>query len=774
MTATPGISARVQQLREALEYHNHRYYVLDSPEIEDAEYDELFRELQALEAAHPELADPNSPTRRVGGTVADGVAAHRHALPLRSLDNAMTLDEGREFAEVKIPNAFRDALTEVLLDDIQAGIGRSFTVGADKKKDERGQLATELRRLVAECLLAPEGGGWAALADKAGRLGASRSLMPLVRAGGPLGLPGLERLASAVPEPRAALATFWAEPKMDGLAAELTYEDGALTVASTRGDGEVGEDVTANMRMVKNLRGNLLRGGGASPELLDVRGEVVMERADFAALNEAQARAGQKTFANPRNAAAGSIRQLDPNVVAARPLRFLAYGVGRAQWADGAPRWRSQSEIMAGVAALGLATAPDARLCASAEDVARFYLDLQARRAALPFDIDGVVAKVDSLTLQELLGQTARAPRWALALKFPPEQVQTKLLAINIQVGRTGVLTPVAELAPVRVAGVEVSSATLHNASHIRERDARVGDTVTIQRAGDVIPQVAAVLKDAEHEARAPFVYPETCPACGSAVVAEEKFTYCPNHACPARVVLGIVHFVSKAGLGIDGVGERLVERLVNERFIISPAGLFILTPHVLMFMDRIKTASANNMVESIRAAKENATFASFISALGIEDVGEQTAKELARRFADMDELMAADKAELMKLKDIGTKVADSIRAFFANQSNLAMLERFRAFGLWPGGGAADAGLPLSGKTFVFTGTLPGMSRPEAQKLVERLGASCAGQVSKKVDYVVAGEAAGGKLAKARGLGLAVLDFAQFLDMLRQHGTRTP
>lgn len=772
MTATPEISARVQQLREALEYHNHRYYVLDSPEIPDAEYDVLFRELQALEAAHPELSDPNSPTRRVGGTVAEGFSAHRHALPLLSLDNAMNLDEWREFAEVKIPNAFRDALTELLLDDIQAGIGRGFTVGADKKKDERGQLATELRRLVAECLLAPEGDGWPALADRAGRLGASRSLMPLVRAGGPLRLPSLERLAAEVPEPRAALAVFWAEPKMDGLAAEVTYEDGALVVASTRGDGEVGEDVTANMRMVKNLRGKLFKSDGAVPALLDVRGEVVMERKDFAALNEAQARAGQKAFANPRNAAAGSIRQLDPNVVAGRPLRFLAYGVGRAQWADGKPRWRSQSEIMAGVAALGLATAPDARLCASAEDVAGFYLDLQARRASLPFEIDGVVAKIDSLALQELLGQTARAPRWALALKFPPEQVLTKLLAINIQVGRTGVLTPVAELAPVRVAGVEVSSATLHNASQIRKLDARVGDTVTIQRAGDVIPQVAAVLKDAEHEAREPFAFPEACPVCGSAVVAEEKFTYCPNHACPARVVLGIVHFVSKAGLGIDGLGERLVERLVAEQYIISPAGLFILTPHVLMFMDRIKTASANNMVESIRTAKETATFAGFLSALGIEDVGEQTAKELARRFSDMDELMAADKAELMKLKDIGTKVADSIRAFFANQSNLAMLERFRAFGLWPRGGAPDASLPLSGKTFVFTGSLP-MSRPEAQKLVERLGATCAGQVSKKVDYVVAGEAAGSKLAKARGLGLAVLDFTQFLDMLRQHGTRT-
>ena len=332
MSAAPETVQRVRELRELLEYHNHRYYVLDSPEIEDAEYDAFFRELAALENAHPELADPNSPTRRVGGQVADGFSAHRHALPMMSLDNAMDLEEWREFAEQKVPNAFRDAVTEALLDDIAAGIGRSFTLSADKKKDERAALATELRKLVADCLLAPDGGGaggdWSALADKAGRLGASRSLMPLVRAGGPLRLPVLERLAAQIPDPRAALGTFWAEPKMDGLAAEVTYENGALLVASTRGDGETGEDVTANMRMLRNLRGNLLAASGPVPRLLDVRGEVVMERKEFAALNQAQERAGLKIFANPRNAAAGSIRQLDPNVVAARPLRFLAYGVG--------------------------------------------------------------------------------------------------------------------------------------------------------------------------------------------------------------------------------------------------------------------------------------------------------------------------------------------------------------------------------------------------------------------------------------------------------------
>ncbi len=532
--------------------------------------------------------------------------------------------------------------------------------------------------------------------------------------------------------------------------------------------------MTANMRMVRNLRGRLLPSPFGIPPLLDVRGEVVIGVVDFTALNEVQKRAGLKPFANPRNAAAGSIRQLDPNIVASRPLRFLAYGVGRISETEGTLAWTTQEQVMRGVSALGLATAPEARRCESAEDVARFYLDLQARRHEMPFEIDGVVAKINNLALQRLLGQTARAPRWALALKFPPEQADTTLRAINIQVGRTGVLTPVAELDPVRVAGVVVSSATLHNASHIRELDVRVGDIVRIQRAGDVIPQVAEVVKDAAHEARALFLYPEKCPACGSRVVAEEKFTYCPNHACPARVVLGIVHFVSKAGLAMDGVGEKWIEKLVQNGKLQSPADLFGLRGSDLLGLERTGEKSVRIVLDSIENAKKSATLARFISALGIEQVGEQTAKELAKRLANMDELSAADAAELMKLKDVGPKVAASIRAFFSNEGNQVMLTRFKEFGLWPHAGGTGEGLPLSGKTFVFTGGLPGMSRPEAQTLVEQLGASCSGSVSRKVDYVVAGEDAGSKLVKAQALGLTILDFQQFLDMLRTHGITTP
>ncbi len=393
----------------------------------------------------------------------------------------------------------------------------------------------------------------------------------------------------------------------------------------------------------------------------------------------------------------------------------------------------------------------------------------------MPFEIDGVVAKVNNLALQELLGQTARAPRWALALKFPPEQARTKVLNIAIQVGRTGVLTPVAELEPVRVGGVEVSRATLHNASHMAELDVRVGDLVTIQRAGDVIPQVAGVVKEARTGAEQTFAFPTLCPECGSAVVAEEKFTYCPNHSCPARVVLGIVHFVSKVGLGMDGVGEKWVERLAGEGLLKSPADLFTITTEQLTSFERMGEKSAENFVRSVEEGGRTATLAKFISALGMEQVGEQTAKELARRFADMDELAAADEAELRKLRDVGPKVAESIRAFFANEGNQAMLTRFKELGVWPRATAAPdaASLPLAGKTFVFTGGLPGMSRPQAQAIVERLGATCSGSVSKKVDYVVAGEEAGSKLAKARDLGLAVLDFAQFSTMLATYGIDT-
>lgn len=788
-------AARMAQLRQELERHNHRYYVLDSPEISDADYDVLFRELADLEARHPELADPNSPTRRVGGAPAEGFSTYRHALPMLSLDNAMNLDEWREFAGAKLPNAFRDAVAEVALADMEAAYGRPFAASADGKKDQRKDLAAKVRALINATLLA--GTGWEALFEGALRLcprrpgqgshwsGAALMLPGMEPAGGHGGrLPALRRLAAEIgPDPLAALSEFWVEPKMDGLAGELTYEDGALAVGSTRGDGDTGEDVTRNLRMVPSVRGRLLGSGHDVPRLLDVRGEVVMAVKDFDALNAAQEQAGHKVFANPRNAAAGSIRQLDPKVVASRPLRFMAYGIGRVQWPEGGdPGWATQEQVMAAVASLGLATAPEARVCASAEEVARFFADLQSRRHQLPFEIDGVVAKVNSLALQRLLGATARAPRWALALKFPPEQVATTLLAVNIQVGRTGVLTPVAELEPVRVAGVVVSSATLHNASHIARLDARVGDRVLIQRAGDVIPQVAEVLDlgSPEHLARPPFAFPERCPVCGSEVVAGDKFAYCPNHACPARVVLGIVHFVSKAGLDMDGVGEKWIERLAQAGVLRSPADLFDrerINTTKLQEFERMGARSAENFVRSVEQARSGATLARFISALGMEQVGEQTAKELARRFADLDELAAAEEAELMRLKDVGPKVAAGIRAFFANRGNRDMLERFKVLGPWPRARTAPGGgLPLEGKSFLVTGKIaPDIPRKRAEEWLEGLGASRASGVSARLDLLVAGDkATAHKVAKARELGVAILDIRQFFDMLRQHGITTP
>ena len=775
-------SRRVAQLRELLEYHNHRYYVLDNPEIEDAEYDALFRELQGLEAEHPELADPNSPTRRVGGRIAEGFAPFTHPVPMMSLDNAMNLAEWREFAAQKLPGALREALVEVMLHDIEAGIGRTFErpapgKKANPKKDEALALATVLRRLIDDTLLSETGRGWDDLAGKAGRLGAGRSLKPEIRYGGKLPMPELERIAAAVgPNVRAELSAFWVEPKMDGLAMEIIYEAGALTVAATRGDGETGEEVTANVRMVKNVRGRLLSSSQEVPSVIDVRGEVVIGQEDFVTLNAEQERSGAKIFANPRNAAAGSIRQLDPNIVVNRPLRFMAYGVGRVEQPGGSMGWTTQQAVMRGVADLGMAIAPGAMLCSSAQDVADFYLDLQERRGTLPFEIDGVVAKVNSLALQQLLGQTARAPRWALALKFPPERARTILKAINIQVGRTGVLTPVADLEPVRLAGVTVSSATLHNASHIREKNIQLNDLVIVQRAGDVIPQVVEPVIRTGVMRPGPFAFPQTCPKCGSVAVFEDKFAYCPNHACPARVVLGIVHFVSKAGLAMDGVGEKWIEKLVDEGLLHSPADLFELTTEQLTSFERMGEKSAENFVRSVAEGGKNATLARFISALGIEQVGEQTAKELAKRFADMDELGKADETELQKLKDVGPKVSASIRAFFANEGNRAMLKRFQALGVWPRSAtAAEQGAqPLAGKVFVFIGTLLDVSRPQAQALVEKLGASCAGSVSRKVNYVVAGpDAKAHKLDKAKNLGLTVLDFAQFSAMLSKYGIDT-
>ncbi|WP_285906169.1 NAD-dependent DNA ligase LigA [Pseudodesulfovibrio pelocollis] len=673
--ASSEIIQRAAWLRERIEHHNHRYYVLDDPEISDAEYDELFRELTALEAAHPELDDPNSPTRRVGGAPAAGFAPYEHAMRMYSLDNAMVLDDWFAFAE-----------------RVSKGLGR-------------------------------------------------------------------------------AGVAYWADPKMDGLAVEVIYEAGRFVRAATRGDGHIGEDVTHSVRTVMNLPLTLL--GSDVPDLLDVRGEVVMSNADFAALNERRREAGEPPFANPRNGAAGAVRQLDPKVAASRPLRFLAYGVGRVQWGSPLFAWTSQHEIMAGLARLGFAIPPEARLCASADEVAAYFTSLMERRAGMPFEIDGVVAKVDSLEMQRALGFTSRAPRWALALKFPALQARTVLRDIRIQVGRTGVLTPVAELEPVPLAGVVVANATLHNKGYIAERDFRIGDTVLIQRAGDVIPQVLSVDLDQRPEGADPYAFPDECPVCGGEAREDGEAVRCTNPTCPAKTVQRIIHFVSKAGLDMEGVGRTWVRRLAEDGVLQSPADLFTLDKTVLLRYKRMGDRLAAKFIEAVERARTSAPLWRLIAGLGIHNVGEQTARTLAARYRDLAALALADREELQSLDAVGPVIAESIHRFFHSPEGVELLRRFREAGFWPqraetvaGETGAAENAPLAGKVFCFTGVLSSMTRDEARRLAEEQGGITVNAISKKVDYVVAGDNAGSKIAKAEKLGLTVIDFDGFMALL--------
>jgi DNA ligase (NAD+) len=679
---------RLRELRDLIHYHDHRYYVLDDPEIEDAAYDALYRELKALEAAHPELDDPNSPTKRIGGAALDAFASKPHRLRMYSLDNAMTEAEWLD-----------------------------FTTRAANKLEKEG-----------------------------------------------------------VPFDR----TFWVDPKFDGLALEILYEKGVFAGALTRGDGEVGEDVTENVRTVKNvpldLRPHAQKAGLPLPELLEVRGEVVLTRQDFFELNERQREQGGKIFANPRNAAAGSIRQLDSKISAARPLTFFAYGLGSQDWGGPGPGWTTHSGVMAGLAALGLPVAAEGRVV-PADGVYPYFTAMGQRRQELPFEIDGVVVKVDSLALQEALGFTDRAPRFAVALKFPAHEAETVLRAIDVQVGRTGVLTPVALLDPVSLAGVTVSRATLHNEDEIKAKDLREGDTVVVRRAGDVIPEVVKVVSDKRPAQAAPFVFPHVCPSCGSSAVRGEGEAAwrCVNLACPAMLRRGIAYFVSKAGLDIDGLGKKWVETLIDKGMVQTPADLFTLTEADLLPLERMAEKSAANFVAAVAMARQNATLAKLIAALGIRQVGTRTARTLAENYPDLDALGAATVEELTALPDIGPEVAGSIREFFGNEANRQLIGRFKAIGLWPVGepktAVAAATTPLSGKRFLFTGTLPDMSREKAQSLVEAAGGIVVSAVSKKLDYLVAGADPGSKLAKAQALGITVLSPDEFRVLLTTIGT---
>lgn len=555
------------------------------------------------------------------------------------------------------------------------------------------------------------------------------------------------------------------ELKFDGLAVNLRYENGVLAGAQTRGDGAVGEDVTANVRTIGSIP--LVISEAKAPRVLEVRGEVIMHKADFEALNRRQREAGEKTFVNPRNAAAGSLRQLDSRITARRRLHFYAYGLGEVSDPDFA---RSMTELFERLRALGFPVAGMRRTVAGPEALAKFHDDVLAMRADLPFEIDGVVYKVDDFALQRALGFVAREPRWACAHKYPPEEAVTRVLAVDVQVGRTGRVTPVARLEPVFVGGVTVSNATLHNEDHIAELGLMIGDSVVVRRAGDVIPEIVRVLPERRPPDARPFVMPRTCPVCGSAVVRDEqeKDSRCTGGlVCPAQLKLSLVHFGSRRAMGIDGLGEKMVDALVEKGLVKRPSDLYHLKAGDVAQIDRMGEKSAANLIAAIEKSRST-TLARFIFALGIRHVGEATARDLALSFKTLEALRAASVEQLLEVNDVGEVLAESITSFFAEPHNSEELRRLEEAGVhWPEAGEADAPATLAGCSFVLTGTLETLTRDEAKDRIIAAGGRVSGSVSKKTGYVVAGSAAGSKLEKAQALGVRILTEAEFLDMLK-------
>lgn len=563
--------------------------------------------------------------------------------------------------------------------------------------------------------------------------------------------------------PADAPVVYDVELKFDGLAINLRYEKGVLVGAQTRGDGAFGEDVTANARTIRSIPLEL--DPKLAPDVLEVRGEVIMHKADFAKLNEKQKELGEKPFVNPRNAAAGALRQLDSRITAQRPLHFYAYGTGEVSDPNFA---QSMTQLFERLTALGFPVAKERRTVKGAEALAAFHRDVLANRAQLPFEIDGVVYKVDSYAQQRALGFVAREPRWACAHKYPPEEALSVVQAIDVQVGRTGRVTPVARLAPVFVGGVTVSNATLHNEDHIKELGLMIGDTVVVRRAGDVIPEIVRVLPDKRPESAQSFVMPEICPVCGSAVVRdeEEKDSRCTGGlVCPAQRKLSLVHFAQRRAIGIDGLGEKMVDMLVDKGLLKTPADIYRLTTAQLAELDRMGEKSAENLINAIAASKET-TLARFIFALGIRHVGEAGARDLALYFRTLEALRAATVEDLLQVHDVGEVLAESIRAFFDEPHNNAVVDELLSEGVHWKQEEVQVNPEVVGKTFVLTGTLPTLSRDKAKDMILSLGGKVSGSVSKKTDYVLAGEAAGSKLEKAQSLGVAIIDEARFMQMI--------
>ena len=695
-------AARASALRALLRHHAERYYVHDAPEIPDAEYDRLFAELQAIEAEHPELLTPDSPTQRVIGAVLEGLAPVRHAVPMLSIRTETDTTPG---GAIKFEQQIRNF------------------VASEKNRTELGVTDPRHR---AEPLTPAE--------------------LDVV-AGVPI--------------------SYCCELKFDGLAMNLRYEEGVLVQAATRGDGETGEDVTHNVRTIATIP---LRLAGTPPPLIEIRGEVFMRRDDFGRLNERQREKGGKTFINPRNTAAGAIRQLDSRGLADKRLSFFAYGLGDAQgWTQPA----THSATLDAIAAFGLPVCADRAVVQGAEGLAAFHAAIGAKRDALAFDIDGVVYKVDSIALQQRLGFVTREPRWAVAHKYPAQEQMTRLNGIEIQVGRTGKLTPVAKLEPVFVGGTTVSNATLHNLFELRRKGVRVGDTVIVRRAGDVIPEVVGRVPGPRAGYVPNFRMPRHCPVCGSDVVREKggiDHRCSGGLFCAAQRKQAILHFAGRRAMDIEGLGDKLVDQLVDGGLIRTLPELYKLGVAKLAALERMADKSAANLVAGLEASKRT-TLARFLYALGIRQVGEATAKDLAKHFGALDRVMDAREEELLEVRDVGPIVAHSIRTFFEQPHNREVVEQLRACGItWDehDGATAAAPLPLAAKVFVLTGTLPTLSRDAAKELIEAAGAKVAGSVSKKTDFVVAGVEAGSKLEKARALGVVVIDEAQLLALLRE------
>ncbi len=663
----PATEAR--ELREAIDRHNYRYHVLDDPEVSDSEYDELMRRLAALEAEHPELADPDSPTQRVGAGPAEKFASVRHAVPMLSLANAMAREDVVEFEE-------------------------------------------RIRRFL--------------------------------NLTGPI--------------------EYVAEFKLDGVAVELVYERGRLVQGSTRGDGFSGEDVTQNLRTIRAVPLELRPGGDGPPvpKGLDVRGEVMLSKEGFARINRERVEAGEPEFMNPRNAAAGSLRMLDPRITASRPLELFCHGAARVEGFAAASHW----ELLEACRAWGLRTNPENRLVTSLDEVFRFYDETEARRDDLRYEIDGIVIKVSSLDLQRRLGEVSRSPRWAIAYKFKPRQAVTRVLEIWPSVGRTGVVTPIASLQPVNLGGVTVSNASLHNMDEVERKDIRAGDEVLVERAGDVIPYVLKSFPERRTGAERKFAMPEACPRCGGRVLREEGEVYyrCVNAACPVKLEQGLRHWASKYALDIDGLGEKLVAQLVEKKLVEGLADLYRPRLEDLVALERMGDKSARNLLAQIEKSKA-ATLDRFLNGLGIRHVGEATAKALADHFGSIAAVVGASEADLREVRDVGPEVAKTIAAFFAEPRNRELVKALLDAGVRPRWERRQGG-PLTGKRFVFTGGLAGLTRHEAQSRVERLGGRVASSISKTVDYVVAGEEAGSKLKKARDLGVTILTEEQFLELV--------